>query len=207
MDQQEGMSSNKAPLFNGGGYAFWKIRMKSYLLALGFDVWQSVVNGYTAPTTPSTDTAGKKICNNNSRAFNAILGGLTNPIFVKVMHCKSAKGIWDKLEVIYEGGSKVKEAKLQIYRAQFENLKMKEEENITEYFHRVDEVVNSIRATREELLDKPIVQQILRSLPTRYNAKISTIEDRLELDKLTIDHLHGILTAYEMRTRNEKPSK
>jgi hypothetical protein len=64
------------------------------------------------------------------------------------MHCKSAKEIWDKLEVVYEGDDKVRESKLQTYRTQFENLKMKEEENIVEYLHRVDEVVNSIRADR-----------------------------------------------------------
>jgi hypothetical protein len=207
MDQQEGMSNNKAPLFNGGGYALWKIRMKSFMLALGFDIWKSVVDGYTAPTTPPTDVAGKKICNDNSREVNAILGGLTNSICVKVMHCKSAKEIWDKLEVVYEGDSKVREAKLQTYRTQFENLKMKEEENIVEYFHRVDEVVNSIREVGEELTDKPIVKNILRSLPMRYDAKISTIEDRPELDTLTVDQLHGIFTAYEMRTGNDKPSK
>jgi hypothetical protein len=51
------------------------------------------------------------------------------------------------LEAIYEGYGKAKEAKLQTYRDQFENLKIKEEENIAEYFHRVVEVVNSIRAT------------------------------------------------------------
>jgi len=38
MDQEEGMSSNKAPLFKGDDYALWKIRMKIYLMALGFDV-------------------------------------------------------------------------------------------------------------------------------------------------------------------------
>jgi hypothetical protein len=151
MDQQEGMSNNKAPLFNGGGYALWKIRMKNFMLALGFDIWQSVVDGYTAPTTPPKDVAGKKICNDNSREVNGILGGLTNSICVKVMHCKSAKEIWDKLEVVYEGDDKVKEAKLQTYRTQFENMKMKEEENIVEYFHRVDEVVNSIRAQEKKL--------------------------------------------------------
>jgi hypothetical protein len=51
------------------------------------------------------------------------------------------------LEVVYEGDDKVKEAKPQIYRIHFENLKMKEEENIVEYFHRLDEVVNSIKVT------------------------------------------------------------
>jgi Zn-finger nucleic acid-binding protein len=41
----------------------------------------------------------------------------------------------------------------------------------------------------------------------RYDAKISTIEDRPELDKIIVGELHGIRTAYEMRTRKEKPSK
>jgi hypothetical protein len=86
MDKQEGMSSNRAPLFKGNDYEFWSIRMKSYLMDLVCDVWISVVNGYTAPTTAPSDVAAKKLCN---RVVNAILGGLKNLIFVKVMHCKS----------------------------------------------------------------------------------------------------------------------
>jgi hypothetical protein len=91
MDQQEGMSNNKSPLFNGGGYALWKIRMKKLLLVLGFDIWQYFLDGYIAPTTPPKDVVGKKICNDNSRVVNEIIRGLTNSIRVKVMHCKSAK--------------------------------------------------------------------------------------------------------------------
>ena len=72
---------------------------------------------------------------------------------------------------------------------------MKEEENIVEYLHRVDEVVKSIKAAGEELKDKPIVQNILRSLPMRYDGKISIIEDKTDLDKFTVDELHGILTS------------
>jgi len=41
----------------------------------------------------------------------------------------------------------------------------------------------------------------------RYDEKISTIEDKPDLDKLTMDELHGILTSYEMRTRKERPTK
>jgi hypothetical protein len=54
----------------------------------------------------------------------------------------------DKLEVVYEGDDKFREAKLQTYRTEFENMKTKEEENIVKYLHRVDEAVNSIRAAR-----------------------------------------------------------
>jgi hypothetical protein len=48
------------------------------------------------------------------------------------MHCKPTKEIWDKLEVVYQGDNKVKKAKIQTYRTQFENMKMKEVENIVE---------------------------------------------------------------------------
>jgi hypothetical protein len=123
------------------------------------------------------------------------------------MHCKSAKEIWEKLKVTYEGDNKVNESKLQTYRNKFEKLKMKEEKNIVEYLQRVDEIFNSIRALGEEIKVKPIVQNILRSLSMRYDAKISTLEHRPYLDKLTLDELHGILTEYEMRTKQEKPTK
>jgi hypothetical protein len=49
------------------------------------------------------------------------------------MHCDSAKDLWDKLQNIYEGDAKVKGAKLQIFRAKFEQLKMKEDEDIATY--------------------------------------------------------------------------
>jgi hypothetical protein len=41
----------------------------------------------------------------------------------------------------------------------------------------------------------------------RYDSKISTIEDRSDLNTLTVDQLHGIFTAYEMRTGNDKSTK
>jgi hypothetical protein len=59
------------------------------------------------------------------------------------------------------------------------------------------------RAPGEELKDKIIVQKVLRSLPMKYDAKLSTLEDREDLGKLAMDELHGILIAYEMRTGQE----
>jgi hypothetical protein len=50
-----------APVFDGQNYTFWNKRMKTFLQAQGFDVWKSVVDGYTTPTTPPTDRDGKKL--------------------------------------------------------------------------------------------------------------------------------------------------
>jgi hypothetical protein len=45
-----------------------------------------------------------------------------------------------------------------------------------------------------------VVQKALISLPLRYDANVSTIEETRDLTKMTMDELHGILVAYEMRT-------
>ena len=42
------------------------------------------------------------------------------------MHTNTTKEIWDKLENIHEGDTKVKMAKLQAHRTQSKNLKMNE---------------------------------------------------------------------------------
>lgn len=74
----------------------------------GFDIWQSVVDGYVAPSTPPNNQVGKRESENNVKAMNAILSGLTKTKIVKDMHCTSAKEMWDKLQRTYEGDAKVK---------------------------------------------------------------------------------------------------
>ena len=86
--------------------------MSVFFQAQGIDVWQEVVNVYNVPTTLPIDNIGGKLHEGNSKEMNAILSGLIDSVFVKVMHCESAKEIWDKLKNIYEGDEKVKGAKL-----------------------------------------------------------------------------------------------
>jgi hypothetical protein len=128
-----------------------------------------------------------KLSQNNSKATNALLNGLGESVYTKVVHCKSAKDIWDKLQNIYEGDSKVKATKLQTYRGQFEKLTMKEDENIVAYFLRVDEIVNVIIRLGEEIEESVIVQKVLRYLPMRFDPNISKLEEREDLDSISMD--------------------
>ncbi|XP_057871402.1 uncharacterized protein LOC131077844 [Cryptomeria japonica] len=101
----------------------------------------SVKNGYIVPNAPPIDPDAKKEYVNNAKAKHAILSGLSDTEFVKVMHCSSSKEALDKLKILFEGDVKVKEAKLQTLRAHLEGLKMKDEEKIVDYLQRVDEMV------------------------------------------------------------------
>jgi hypothetical protein len=82
---------------------------------------------------------------------------------------------------------------------------MKEDENIAAYFLRVVETVNAILGLGEEIKEYVIVQKVLRYLPMRFDRKISTIEEREDLNSISMDELHGIFTTYEMRIEQENP--
>jgi hypothetical protein len=108
--------------------------------------------------------------------MNAILSGLAEAEFIKVMHLGTAKEMWDKLINNYEGNEKVKDAKLQTYRMQFEQLKMKEDETVGKYLLRVEEMVNAMKELGETIEEPSLVQKILRSLLDMFNLKVSAIE-------------------------------
>jgi hypothetical protein len=112
--------------------------------------------------------------------------------------------MWDKLISSYEGDEKVKDAKLQTHRLKFEQPKMNEDETVSKYFLRVEELVNSMKGLGEKIEDTFLVQNILRSLPDRFNPKVSSIEELIDLKTLSIDQLLGTLTTYEMRISKYK---
>jgi hypothetical protein len=125
MTSHGGTSTNKAPLFNGTSFGFWKVRMRNYIMDLGADVWDVVETSYVNPDVLASKY-DKLEFRFNAKAMNGILSGLAEAEFVKVIHLESTKEMWDKLISNYEGNGKVKDAKLQTYRVPFEQLQMKE---------------------------------------------------------------------------------
>ena len=167
-------------------------------MSLGIEVWAAVELGYT-PKATDIDKETKQDFVVNAKAMNAILNGLCEAEFIKVMHRDTAKEMWDTLENIHEGDKKVKIAKLQVYKAQFENLKMNDDEDIASFFLKAVEIINNMKDLGEKMLESIIVQKILRSLPSRFNPKVSAIEETADWETLTMNQLLGNLTAYEMR--------
>ena len=150
-------TKNGVPLFNKNNYALWKGRMEVYLLAQGYEVWDTIQNGFTS----TMDEQGKKNLINDAKENNISINGIIVSAYHKVLGCKTAKNVWGKLENIYAGDSNVKEAKLQIYRAKFEQLRMKEYCNIATYFQYVDEITNTLEGLGEPVDEKTIIRKIL----------------------------------------------
>ena len=90
MKTYEGTSVNKVPLFDGTKFSFWKVRMRTYLMSLGAYVWDVVEIGYAISVVLATKDDKLEFAF-NVKAMNAILNGLVEFEFVKVMHCDSTK--------------------------------------------------------------------------------------------------------------------
>jgi hypothetical protein len=116
MVDQEGFSTNRDSLLDETNYAFWSLRMRTYLMALGFDIWKWVITDYIAPKHPPTCVSGKNPTENNAKCMNAIFCGLSKSKFVKVINCGSIKEIWDKIQNIYEVYENARKEKLQTHR-------------------------------------------------------------------------------------------
>lgn len=98
--------------------------MECHLNSLGFGVWKSIKDGYVAPASPPIDPTRIRLYENNAKAKNAILCGLDDSKFLKVMGCGFAKDFWKNLSIIYEGDTKVKKANMYIFKRKFETLRI-----------------------------------------------------------------------------------
>ena len=76
---------------------------------------------------------------------------------------------------------------------------MHNEESIASFVLRLDDILNRIRNLGETITDTTLVEKVLRSLTSKFESKVSAIEEKQDLQSLTIVQLHGIRTSCEMR--------
>ena len=75
---------------------------------------------------------------------------------------------------------------------------MEEDESFDEFYAKVKDIVNSAFNLGETILEPKIVRKVLRSLPERFHAKITVIEESKDIDKIPLTELVGNLQTYEL---------
>ncbi|WRX29551.1 Integrase [Theobroma cacao] len=76
---------------------------------------------------------------------------------------------------------------------------MKEDKTIKKYSDKIMKLVNQLRLLGEDLSERRIVNKVLVSLPEKFEAKISSLEDSKDLSQLTVAELVNALQAQEQR--------
>ena len=139
-----------------------------------------------------------KVANFNSRALNAIFSVVTNEEFKKISSTETTKEAWTILQTTYEGTKAVKNSKLQRLTMSFEEIKIEGDESFNEFNAKLKDIVNSAFNLKETISEPKIIKKVLGSLPERFHAKITAIEESKDIDKIPLTELVSNLQTYEL---------
>ena len=92
----------------------------------------------------------------------------------------TSKKVWDTLKSSFSGDAKVNRVRLQTLRDEFEALRMKESELISDRFSRVLTVVNEMKSNGEEVSDVRVIEKFFVHLT------LNLITKSLQLTRLKI---------------------
>ena len=70
---------------------------------------------------------------------------------------------------------------------------MEEDESFDEFYAKLKDIVNLVFNFGETIPEPKIVRKVLRSLPERFHAKITAIEESKHIDKIPLTDLVGNL--------------
>ncbi|KAK2380438.1 gag-protease polyprotein [Trifolium repens] len=214
---------NRSPLLNGSNnYDHWKSKMTAFLRSIDSKVWKAVLTGWDHPTyskegtstgvqkpevewTPEEETAAHY----NHKAIYALFNGVDTNVFKLIKNCVSAKEAWEILITCYEGTTKVKQSKIQHLTSKFEALRMKDDESIQEFHLSLLDIANSFEALGEKMPDEKLSRKLLRSLPKRFDIKVTAIEEAHDITTMKMDELVGSLQTFEivLNERGDKKNK
>ncbi|XP_070026316.1 uncharacterized protein [Nicotiana sylvestris] len=128
----------------------------------------------------------------NAKARNLLYNAISGEEYEKISTCNTAKEMWDKLEVTYEGTSKIKEG-----------------ESIEEMFAGFSKIISDLKAFGTLYSRGYQVRKIMRSLPTTWQTKVVALESQY-LNKLSYDEPRGDLIAFkktQLKKTNQEEKK
>ena len=76
---------------------------------------------------------------------------------------------------------------------------MEVDESFDKFYAKFKDIVNLAFNLEETIPEPKVVRKVLRSLPERFHAKITTIEESKNIDKIILIELVGNLQTYELR--------
>eukprot|EP00253_Pinus_taeda_P005324 PITA_05324 len=152
-----GICNTQLPQFNGKSYDYWEITMRA--LFASQNLWEFVEDGFEEPTdenefnnlTQGVKERLKRYKKKDSKALLFLYQAVHESVFPRIAAAKTSKEAWKNLKASYQGMEKVKTTKLELLRRDFENLCMKESDNIDSFFTRVIGLMTQIRKKHHDM--------------------------------------------------------
>ena len=199
---------NRAPIFDGENYDYWKECMTVYIHSVDMDVWDAVANGQfqsqvvangVAQDKPKADWSDddKKKVQYDLKARNILISSLGVNEFHSVSHCKTSKDMWDALETLHEGTDEVKQSKVNTLVQQYELFCMKDGETISSMQIRFTHIIDKLQNLGKTISNQDCTNKILRCMTKKWHPKVTAIKEAQNLNVLSMITLFGKLKEHE----------
>lgn len=99
------------------------------------------------------------------------------PLFEKVAYTMMSKVAWEFLEKSFQDVDEVNKIRLQSLMNDFEAMKMKQSESISNYFSRVKIIVNQSKKYEDKIEDVRMAEKIVRFLTPTFNYVVCVMEE------------------------------
>jgi hypothetical protein len=189
------------PRFDGH-YDHWSMLMENFLKSKEY--WSIVDSGIPELTkgvvlTNAQRTEREGLQLKDLKAKNFLFQAIDRSILETILCKDTSKHIWDSMKKKYQGSTRAKRQQLQALRSEFETLRMKSGESVTNYFSRTMVIVNKMRTHGDKTEDVIIVEKILRSMTPKFNFVVCSIEESNNIEELSIDELQSSLLVHEQK--------
>jgi len=197
--------------------------MSAFLKSIESYTWKAILKGWEHPFALVKDgnkkpvlkpeeewtTVEDELTLGNSKALNTLFIGVDKNMFRLIKQCTLAKEALENLKTAHEGTTKVKSSKFQLLTTKFENLRMMEDKSIQYYHLNIFDIENAFKSLGENFFDEKVVRKIFRSLPKRFDMKVTAIEEAQDISSLKVDELIGSLQKFEItiNSKNDKKGK
>ena len=174
------------PLLTRMNYSAWALRMKYILRVHG--AW-----GAVDQESSSAEAGGNK----EEMAMTIISQGIDDETLLRVAEKETAADVWAALRSMHIGVKRVREARIQSLRSDFDGLKMSYAESVDEFAAKFTTLVGRIRELGDPMEEKYVVKKLLRAVSKKYIGVASSIGLFCDVNKMSMEEAIGSLKAHE----------
>ncbi|GKV51828.1 hypothetical protein SLEP1_g58452 [Rubroshorea leprosula] len=192
------------PRFDGHHYDHWSMLMENFLQSKEY--WTVVEAGVPELAAGANDAQRAEIEKEklkDLKANNYLFQAIDQAILETILNKSTSKNIWDSMKKKYQGNERARRQQRQALRAEFEVLQMQIGESVDDYFARMMAIANKMRIHGENLEDVAIVEKILRSMTTKFNYVVCSIEGSNDIETLSLDELQNSLLIHERKINRQ----
>ncbi|XP_068498531.1 uncharacterized protein [Phaseolus vulgaris] len=124
--------------------------------------------------------------------------------FFRISQCKSAKDMWEVLEVTHEGTEDVKRSRKHSLIQEYELFKIQPEESIVDVQKRFTHIVNHLTGLGKEFDREELNIKILKRLDRSWQPKVTAISESRDLSKQGTAALFGKLMEHGLELKRLK---